>query len=116
VTHHQLLRKTLSDDDPAAIRTYLKQRRAPGRDDFEATVEANTRHFAGTRTAIGQRAPNKPHEMNLPPPIRDDKQNRERQKQEEKKGGPTPPFSRLHNDQLTSLDSSTPFCPFAAST
>jgi putative transposase len=41
----------LSADDLAAIRTYLKQRRALGRDDFRAMVEARTRRRAGIRPA-----------------------------------------------------------------
>lgn len=46
-----LLRETLSDDDLAAIRSYLQQQRALGRDDFRAMVEAKTRRFAGIRPA-----------------------------------------------------------------
>lgn len=46
-----LLRETLSDDDLAAIRTYLQQQRALGRDDFRTMVEAKTRRFAGVRPA-----------------------------------------------------------------
>jgi putative transposase len=46
-----LLRETLSDDDLTAIRTYLQQQRAWGRDDFRAMVEAKTRRFAGIRPA-----------------------------------------------------------------
>jgi len=46
-----LLHETLSDDDLAAIRTYLQQQRAWGRDDFRAMVEAKTRRFAGVRPA-----------------------------------------------------------------
>jgi hypothetical protein len=46
-----LLREALSDDDLAAIRTYLQQQRALGRDDFRTMVEAKTRRFAGVRPA-----------------------------------------------------------------
>jgi putative transposase len=46
-----LLRETLSDDDLAAIRIYLQQQRALGRDDFRAMVEAKTHRFAGVRPA-----------------------------------------------------------------
>ncbi|MFK2905280.1 hypothetical protein ISP17_15055 [Dyella ginsengisoli] len=49
--YRQLLREVLSDHDFAAIRTYLKQQRALGRDDFRAMVEAKTRRFAGIRPA-----------------------------------------------------------------
>ena len=47
----QLLHETLSDDDLKAIRTYLQQQRALGRDDFRAMVEAKTQRFAGVRPA-----------------------------------------------------------------
>lgn len=50
-TYRRLLRETLSDDDLAAIRTYLQQQRALGRDDFRAMVEAKTQRFAGIRPA-----------------------------------------------------------------
>ena len=46
-----LLREALPDDDLAAIRTYLQQQRALGRDDFRAMVEAKTQRFAGIRPA-----------------------------------------------------------------
>jgi putative transposase len=46
-----LLHEALSDDDLAAIRTYLQQQRAWGRDDFRAMVEAKTLRFAGIRPA-----------------------------------------------------------------
>ena len=46
-----LLRETISDDDLQAIRDYLKQQRALGRDDFRAMVEAKTQRFAGVRPA-----------------------------------------------------------------
>lgn len=49
--YRQLLREVLSDDDLAAIRTYLKQQRALGRDNFRAIVEAKIRRFAGIRPA-----------------------------------------------------------------
>jgi len=47
--YRQLLQETLSDDDLKAIRIYLQQQRALGRDDFRAMVEAKTRRFAGVR-------------------------------------------------------------------
>ncbi len=47
----QLLRESLSDDDLTAIRTYLQQQRALGRDDFRAMVEAKTKRFASVRPA-----------------------------------------------------------------
>lgn len=40
--YRQLLHEALSDDDLKAIRTYLQQQRALGRDDFRAMVEAKT--------------------------------------------------------------------------
>lgn len=46
-----LLDEALTDEDLAAIREYLQQQRAWGRDDFRAMVEAKTRRFAGTRPA-----------------------------------------------------------------
>ncbi|HET6546532.1 MAG TPA: transposase [Rhodanobacteraceae bacterium] len=49
--YRHLLRETLSDEDLTAIRTYLQQQRALGRDDFRAMVEARTRRFAGVRPA-----------------------------------------------------------------
>ncbi|WP_426687435.1 transposase [Rhodanobacter ginsengiterrae] len=49
--YRQLLHETLSDDDLTAIRTYLQQQRALGRDDFRAMVEAKARRFAGVRPA-----------------------------------------------------------------
>jgi putative transposase len=51
-----LLRETLSDDDLAAIRIYLQQQRALGRDDFRAMVEAKTHRFAGVRPPTGHHA------------------------------------------------------------
>ena len=50
-TYRQLLRKTLSGDDLAAIRIYLQQQRALGRDNFRAMVKAKTQRFAGVRPA-----------------------------------------------------------------
>jgi putative transposase len=49
--YRQLLHEMLSDDDLKAIRTYLQQQRALGRDDFRAIVEAKTQRFAGIRPA-----------------------------------------------------------------
>lgn len=49
--YRTLLREALSDEDMAAIRTYLQQQRALGRDDFRAMVEAKTQRFAGVRPA-----------------------------------------------------------------
>ena len=46
-----LLREALPDDDLLAIRTYLQQQRALGRDDFRVMVEAKTQRFAGTSPA-----------------------------------------------------------------
>jgi putative transposase len=40
-----------SDEDLAAIRLYLQQQRAYGRDDFRAMVEAKTQRFASVRPA-----------------------------------------------------------------
>jgi len=49
--YRQRLQEALSDDDLKAIRTYLQQQRALGRDDFRAMVEAKTWCFAGVRPA-----------------------------------------------------------------
>ena len=51
IAYRALLRDALSDDDLQAIRAYLQQQRAWGRDDFRAMVEAKTRRFAGIRPA-----------------------------------------------------------------
>jgi putative transposase len=56
--YRQLLHETLSADDLKAIRTYLQQQRALGRDDFRAMVEAKTRRFAGIRPAHRPPHPN----------------------------------------------------------
>lgn len=45
------LAEAISDDDLAAIRLYLRQQRAYGRDDFRAMVEAKTQRFASVRPA-----------------------------------------------------------------
>lgn len=49
--YRMMLDEAISDDDLAAIRIYLQQQRAYGRDDFRAMVGAKTRRFAGTRPA-----------------------------------------------------------------
>ncbi|MDE2279787.1 MAG: transposase [Xanthomonadaceae bacterium] len=49
--YRHLLHEPLSDDDLGAIRTYLQQQRALGKDSFRAMVEAKTRRFAGIRPA-----------------------------------------------------------------
>ena len=54
-----MLAETISDEDLAAIRLYLRQR-AYGRDDFRAMVEAKTQRFASVRPAhrqVSQRTP-----------------------------------------------------------
>ncbi|WP_297830441.1 transposase [Thermomonas sp.] len=45
------LAEAIGDEDLAAIRLYLQQQRAYGRDDFRAMVEAKTQRFAGVRPA-----------------------------------------------------------------
>jgi putative transposase len=50
-TYRALLTELLDNEDIAAIRAYLQQQRAYGRDDFRAMVEAKTRRFAGVRPA-----------------------------------------------------------------
>jgi len=52
----QLLHETLSDDGLKAIRTYLQQQRALGRDGFRTMVEAKTQRFAGSGTRIARPA------------------------------------------------------------
>jgi putative transposase len=56
--YRQPLHETLSDDELKAIRTYLQQQRALGRDDFRAMVEAKTQRFAGIRPAHRPRRDN----------------------------------------------------------
>ena len=50
-TYRSLLREALPDEDLKAIRDYLQQQRAWGRDDFRAMIEAKTQRFAGIRPA-----------------------------------------------------------------
>lgn len=47
--YRAILADAISDDDLAAIRLYLQQQRAYGRDDFRAMVEAKTKRFASVR-------------------------------------------------------------------
>ena len=49
--YRAMLAEAISDEDLAAIRLYLQQQRAYGRDDFRSMVEAKTRRFAGVRPA-----------------------------------------------------------------
>ena len=49
--YRDLLAEALSDEDLAAIRAYLQQQRAYGRDEFRAMVEAKTQRFASVRPA-----------------------------------------------------------------
>ena len=49
--YRTMLAEAISDDDLAAIRLYLQQQRAYGRDDFRAMVEAKTQRFASVRPA-----------------------------------------------------------------
>ena len=49
--YRALLTQALNDEDVAAIRSYLKQQRAYGRDAFQTIVEAKTRRFAAVRPA-----------------------------------------------------------------
>ena len=49
--YRALLSEAISDEDLAAIRLYLQQQRAYGRDDFRAMVEAKTQRFASVRPA-----------------------------------------------------------------
>lgn len=49
--YRNLLAEALDTEDLAAIRAYLQQQRAYGRDDFRAMVEAKTQRFAGVRPA-----------------------------------------------------------------
>jgi putative transposase len=49
--YRALLSETVSDDEMLAIRLYLQQQRALGRDAFKAMVEAKTQRFAGIRPA-----------------------------------------------------------------
>jgi putative transposase len=49
-----MLADALNDEDLAAIRLYLQQQRAYGREAFRAMVEARTQRFAGVRPAHRQ--------------------------------------------------------------
>ena len=49
--YRHLLAEALGTEDLAAIRAYLQQQRAYGRDAFRAMVEAKTQRFAGVRPA-----------------------------------------------------------------
>jgi putative transposase len=49
--YRALLAEALSEEDLAALRLYLQQQRAYGRDAFRAMVEAKTQRFAGVRPA-----------------------------------------------------------------
>ena len=51
IAYESLLREAMPDEELDAIRLYLRQQRAWGRDDFRAMVEAKTRQFASTRPA-----------------------------------------------------------------
>ena len=56
-----MLADALNDEDLAAIRLYLQQQRAYGRDAFRTMVEARTQRFAGVRPA--HRPPKSPVAM-----------------------------------------------------
>ncbi len=64
-----VLDESISDDELAAIRIYLQQQRAWGRDDFQAMVKAKTRQFAGVRAA---HRPSKPTAAACPSQTRAD--------------------------------------------
>jgi putative transposase len=49
--YRTLLRETVSDDELHAIRAYLQQQRALGRDSFRVMVETKAKRFAGIRPA-----------------------------------------------------------------
>ena len=49
--YRAMLQEAINDEDLAAIRTYLQQQRAYGRDDFRAMVETKTQRFGGIRPA-----------------------------------------------------------------
>ncbi|MBW3551638.1 MAG: transposase [Proteobacteria bacterium] len=49
--YRNLLAETINDGDLAAIRAYLQQQRAYGRNTFQAMVQAKTDRFAGVRPA-----------------------------------------------------------------
>jgi putative transposase len=49
--YRKILQEALAETDLAAIRGYLQQQRAWGRDDFRTMVEAKIRRFAGIRPA-----------------------------------------------------------------
>lgn len=49
--YRRILHEALAEEDLMAIRAYLQQQRAWGRDDFQAMVEAKACRFAGIRPA-----------------------------------------------------------------
>lgn len=49
--YRAMLAEAINDEDLAAIRLYLQQQRAYGRDDFRTMVETKTQRFAGVRPA-----------------------------------------------------------------
>jgi len=49
--YRALLAEALGEEDLVALRLYLQQQRAYGRDDFRSMVEAKTQRFAGVRPA-----------------------------------------------------------------
>lgn len=51
MAYESLLREAMPDEELDAIRLYLRQQRAWGRDDFRAMVEAKTKRFASARPA-----------------------------------------------------------------
>lgn len=51
LAYRALLDEAIPEDEMQAIRLYLQQQRAWGRDDFRAMVEATTRRFASPRPA-----------------------------------------------------------------
>ena len=66
--YRAVLDEALSDADLQAIRLYLQQQRAWGRNDFQAMVQAKTRRFAATRPAHRPPAARKPA-RNEPDPV-----------------------------------------------
>lgn len=49
--YRTLLNESINEEDLAALRAYLQQQRAYGRDDFRAMVEAKTKRFASVLPA-----------------------------------------------------------------
>ena len=60
LAYRELLAECMNDDELAAIRVYLQQQRAWGRDEFQATVQAKQNGLRAYDQRTGPLAPNLP--------------------------------------------------------